>query len=92
MLGGARCWSLPNKCLGLTLRQNEAAEEHFEQEDKPGQGVGCHNGARQGCYQAEEGQGILMSQEKDEQEAEEPVAAGVQSEQLLSVCRGMLLT
>ena len=44
----------------------------MQQEDEPGQSVGHDNGARQGCNEAEEGQGILVRQQEQEHETEEP--------------------
>jgi len=44
----------------------------MKQKDEPGQSVGHHNGACQGCNEAKEGQGILMRQHEQEHEAEEP--------------------
>ena len=56
----------------LTLGQQKPAKQHMQQENEPSQGVGHHNGAGQGSYQAEEGQGVLMRQHEQEHEAEEP--------------------
>ncbi len=44
----------------------------MKQEDEPGQSVGHDNGARQGCNEAEEGQGVLVRQHEQEHEAEKP--------------------
>lgn len=56
----------------LTLWQQKAAQQHVQQEYEPGKGVGHHNGSSQGSYEAEQGQGVLMRQHEQEQEAEEP--------------------
>ncbi len=44
----------------------------MKQENEPGESVGHDNGARQGCNEAEEGQGVLVRQHEQEHEAEEP--------------------
>ena len=46
----------------------------MQEEYEPGHGVGQHNGAGEGCNETEEGQGVLVRQHEQEEEAEEPAA------------------